>query len=292
MTALTWGRRYAMCPPTHYEVAYAINPWMGGTVDRDRAMAQWEALGAAIRAAGGEVEVVEAQPGLPDMVFTANAGVVDARADGHRFIAGSMRHPERVAETGFFTRWAATRGMAVQRLSGRAVLEGLGDCMPLGDVLVSGYGARSNVTAHNDLQRLTGRDVVSVELADLRWYHVDLTLCPLGERRAIVFPDAYDPAGRSAVMARIPEPLVLDVVEAATFAANSVVVGSTVIMPSCPPRVGAQLEAWGYDVAVVDVGEFTKAGGAVRCLTLPLDTDLSVADDDRTPVQDRPLEVA
>jgi N-dimethylarginine dimethylaminohydrolase len=197
-------------------------------------------------------------------------------AGGPVFIAGRMRHPERTAEIGHATRWAAGAGMRVATLSERAVLEGIGDCMPLGDALVAGYGARSTLAAHCDLQRLTGRDVVSVELADLRWYHVDLTLCPLDERRAIVYPDAYDHAGAAAVMARIAEPLVLDGAEAETFAANSIVVGSTVIMPACPPRVGRQLEAWGFDVVVVDVGEFTKAGGAVRCLTLPLDTALTV----------------
>jgi N-dimethylarginine dimethylaminohydrolase len=290
MTDLGWGRRYLMCPPTHFEVAYAINPWMGGTVDRDRAMDQWTSLVATIRAAGGDVEVIDPVPGLPDMVFTANAGLVDATADGGgTFIAGAMRHPERTAETAHFTRWAALRGLAVQPLSARAVLEGIGDCMPLGEVLVSGYGARSTLAAHCDLQRLTGRTVISVELADLRWYHVDLTLCPVDARRAIVFPDAYDAAGAREVMARIPEPLVLTADEAATFAANAVVVGTTVVVPACPPRVGAQLEAWGYDVAVVDVGEFVKAGGAVRCLTLPLDTVLSRAED-RTPA--RTLEVA
>jgi N-dimethylarginine dimethylaminohydrolase len=279
---LPWGRRYLMCPPTHFEVAYAINPWMGGAVDRDLAMTQWESLVSAIRTACGEVEVAEAVPGLPDMVFTANAGLVD----GATFIASRMRHPERTPETGHFTRWAGTRGMAVESLSAGAVLEGLGDCLPLGDALVSGYGARSTLTAHCDLQRLTGRDVVSVELADLRWYHVDLTLCPLDDRRAIVFPDAYDAEGARQVLARIPEPLVLAADEAATFAANSVVVDRTVIMPATPPRVGAQLEAWGFDVVTVDVSEFVKAGGAVRCLTLPLDTVLSVPREDDAAARD------
>ncbi len=284
MASLTWGQRYLMCPPSYYEVAYAINPWMGGTVDTDLAMAQWETLVGAIRLAGGDVEVMEAVEGLPDMVFTANAGVVD---DG-TLIAGAMRHPERVAETGHFTRWAASNGMGVERLHEGAVLEGLGDCMVLGDTLVSGYGARSNLTAHSELERLTGRSVISVELTDLRWYHVDLTLCPLDSERAIVYPDAYDRLGAKKVMAEIAEPLVLTAEEAATFAANSIVVGSTVIMPAIPTRVGAQLEAWGFDVVQVDVSEFLKAGGAVRCLTLPLDTVLSA----RAAALDETMEVA
>lgn len=280
-TTLTWGHRYLMCAPDHFEVAYAINPWMGGTVDRDRAQEQWHTLVATLRAAGAAVEVIDAVPGLPDMVFTANAGVVD----GTTFVSAAMRHHERRGETEHFRRWAAGRGMAVATLSDEAYLEGLGDCMPLGDALVVGHGGRSNLHAHRDLAALTGRQVIGVALDDSRWYHVDLTLCPLDDRRAIVFPDAYDAEGAREVMAAIPEPLVLTEAEAVTFAANTVVVGSTVIMPACPPRVGAQLEGWGYDVVVVDVAEFTKAGGAVRCLTLPLDTELKTT-------ADRSLEVA
>ncbi|HUG86310.1 MAG TPA: arginine deiminase-related protein [Euzebya sp.] len=270
---MTWGHRYLMCPPDHFEVTYAITPWMGGTVDRDRAQRQWHEMVATLRMAGAVVEVIEPVTGLPDMVFTANAGVVD----GTTFVPGAMRHPERRGETEHFRRWAAGQGMAIAPLSDAALLEGLGDCMPLGDALVVGHGGRSNLHAHRDLTALTGRRVIGVALADPRWYHVDLTLCPLDDRRAIVHPAAYDAAGARQVMASIPEPLVLTEAEAATFAANAVVVGSTVIMPACPPRIGARLEAWGYDVVVVDVSEFTKAGGAVRCLTLPLDTALQTA---------------
>ena len=283
--ALGWGRRYMMCPPDHFQVAYAINPGMGGTVDPDRAMAEWQDLVDTIRSAGGEVEINPAQPGLPDMVFSANAGVVD----GSTFIAGRMRHAERVEEVGHVSNWALHNGFDVQALSDGALLEGLGDAMPLADAMVVGYGARSNEIAHADLHRLTGREIIPVHLADLRWYHVDLTLCPLDDQRAMVFPDAYDAVGAARVLDRIPEPLVLTEDEASTFAANSIVVGSTVIMPAAPLRVGRQLEAWGFDVVVVEVGEFAKAGGAVRCLTLPLDTQLSVVP---STIEPSPLEAA
>ncbi|MEE8601045.1 dimethylarginine dimethylaminohydrolase family protein [Euzebya tangerina] len=270
MSDLTWGQRYAMCAPTFFDVVYSINPWMGGTVDPDVAMTQWETLAAAIRMAGGEVDVVQPMADLPDMVFVANAGVVS----GPAFIPGAMRYPERAPETAAFVQWAGAVGFTVERLPEGAVLEGTGDAMPLGDVVVSGYGARTNRAAHAALTRLTDVEVVPVRLQDPRWYHVDLTLCPLDSRRAMVYPEAYDRAGAAAVIAHIAEPLVLTEAEAATFAANSIVVGRTVIMPACPPRVGRLLEAWGFDVVVVDVGEFQKAGGAVRCLTLPLDTSI------------------
>lgn len=268
---LRWGQRYLMCPPTHFEVACAINSWMGGRVDADLAMSQWETLVATLRLAGATVDVVPPVSGLPDMVFTANAGIVD----GTTFHAGAMRHPQRRPETARFIHWFTAQGLVVERLPAGAVLEGLGDCLPLGEGLVAGHGTRSTRSAHRHLTAVTGRPVISVRLTDPRWYHVDLTLCPLDDRHAIVYPDAYDPADASEVLATIPEPLVLDEGEASTFAANAVVVGRTVVMPACPRRVGIRLESWGFEVVVVAVGEFVKAGGAVRCLTLPLDTRLS-----------------
>ncbi|MGH3850234.1 MAG: hypothetical protein ACRDRT_11095, partial [Pseudonocardiaceae bacterium] len=96
----------------------------------------------------------------------------------------------------------------------------------------------------------------------------------LDERRAIVAPLGWDRYGAAVVQALVPEPLVLEDDEALSFCANSVVVGTTVMMPVCPPRVGRQLEAWGFDVVVVAVDEFLKAGGGCRCLTLALDVRL------------------
>lgn len=269
---LSWGRRYLMCPPDHFEVAYEINPWMHAEVgvDRDRAADQWEALVATLRAAGAAVEVLVPQPGLPDMVFTANAGVVN----GPRFVPARFRHRPRRAEVAFDVAWFQAQGFAVDPLPASVAHEGAGDALPFAGVLVSGYRLRSDAAAHAPLSRLVGAPVRSVELVDPRLYHLDLTFCPLDERRAVVAPTGWDSYGRRVVEALVPEPLVLEDHEALAFCANSVVVGTTVVMPACPPRVGRILESWGFEVVVCDVGEFLKAGGGCRCLTLALDVTL------------------
>ena len=86
---MRWGRRYLMCPPAHFGVLYEINPWMHRevTVDVDRAQAQWDELVRTIRAAGAVVELLEPVEGLPDLVFTANAGVVN----GSQFVPTRFR---------------------------------------------------------------------------------------------------------------------------------------------------------------------------------------------------------
>jgi N-dimethylarginine dimethylaminohydrolase len=263
-----------MCPPQHFGVLYEINPWMhrSVSVDPDTARAQWERLVATLRAAGAEVVVMEPRPEVPDLVFTANAGLVN----GGQFVPSHFRHPERQAETEIDAAWFADRGWRVDRLPEALDHEGAGDALPFTGpngrtVLLSGYSFRSDAPAATELSALLGCPVRSIQLVDPRLYHVDLTFCPLDSRRAIVAPLGWDAYGRKVVEALVPEPLYLEVEEMLGFCANSVVVGSTVVMAQCPTRVGKVLEGWGFDVAVVEVSEFLKAGGGCRCLTLALD---------------------
>lgn len=272
--ALAWGRRYLMCPPDHFDVAYTINPWMDVhvSVDLDRARDQWEGLRSTLVTAGADVEVIDAQPGLPDMVFTANCGLVD----GNRFFPGRMKHPERQEETPHFRSWFRDRGYQLVEMADDVIQEGAGDALPFRGAFVAGHRSRSSSSAYADLVGKAGWDVYPIELPDPRYYHIDLVFCPLDDDRAIIAPVGLTEDGQRVLQSLVPEPLVLEDDEAATFVANSIVIGRTVVMPSCPPRVGRQLERWGFDVAPVDVGEFLKAGGAVRCLTLALDVRTGV----------------
>ena len=277
---LRWGRRYLMCPPRHFGVLYEINPWMSRevSVDPDQALAQWEGLVATLEAAGAEVVVMEPEADVPDLVFTANAGVVN----GGQFVPSHFRHPERRPETPINAGWFAKRGWRVDHLPAELDHEGAGDALPFTPddgrtVLLSGYSFRSDAGAATELSTLLKCPVRPIQLVDPRLYHVDLTFCPLDSRRAIVAPLGWDAYGRKVVEALVPEPLVLSDDETLSFCANSVVVGTTIVMPAVPPRVGRQLEAWGFGVVECDVGEFLKAGGGCRCLTLAIDTVLSRA---------------
>ena len=278
MAELSWGRSYVMCPPHHFGVLYEINPWMHEevAVEHERASEQWTNLVGTLRLAGAEVVTMEAHPEVPDLVFTANAGIVN----GRQFVPSHFRHPERQGETEIDAAWFAARGFEVGRLPAHLDHEGAGDALPFTPdggqtVLVSGYSFRSDAAALPELGQLLGCPVRSVQLVDPRLYHLDLTFCPLDERRAICAPSGWDRYGRTVIEALVPEPLWLEEDEALSFCANSVVVGRTIVMPHTPPRVGRQLEAWGFTVVESPVGEFLKAGGGCRCLTLALDTVLA-----------------
>ncbi|HLM62673.1 MAG TPA: arginine deiminase-related protein [Acidimicrobiales bacterium] len=277
---LDWGRRFLMCPPQHFGVLYEINPWMNRAiaVDPDLARDQWEALLATLRAAGAEIVVMEPDPEVPDLVFTANAGLVN----GGQFVPSHFRHPERQAETEVDAAWFAARGWRVDRLPDHLDHEGAGDALPFTPasgrtVLLSGYSYRSDAPAATELSTLLRCPVRPIQLVDPRLYHLDLTFCPLDDRRAIIAPLGWDTYGRKVVEALVPEPFVLTDDEALSFCANSVVVDGTVVMPTVPPRVGRVLEAWGFTVVECRIGEFLKAGGGCRCLTLGLDVTLSPA---------------
>jgi len=282
---LPWGRRYLMCPPVHFGVLYEINPWMHRevTVDPDRARTQWDRLVATLQEAGAAVEAMEPHPDVPDLVFTANAGLVNAAPTTGAvgaFVPSNFRHPERQPETRVNAAWFGGRGWRVDPLPDGLDHEGAGDALPFTPeggrtVLLSGYSFRSDATAATELSRLLGCPVRPVQLVDPRLYHLDLTFCPLDGRRAIAAPLGWDAYGRKVVEALVPELLVLSDDEALSFCANSVVVDRTVVMPITPPRVGRQLEDWGFEVVECRVDEFLKAGGGCRCLTLALDTVLA-----------------
>jgi len=272
VTPLGWGSRYLMCPPEHFKLLYEINPWMHREVqaDTDRAWDQWHRLVTTLETAGATVELQPPAEDWPDLVFTANAGIVN----GRQFIPARFRHPERQGETPYDEAWFAGHDFDVSPLPLGVCQEGAGDALPFGSSLVAAYRFRSDAASHAYLSHLTGAAVRSIELVDERLYHLDLTLCPLDDRRAIVAPLGWDRYGCQVMEALVPEPLVLDDDETLSFCANSVVVGSTVVMPACTPRVGRQLEAWGFDVVICPIGEFLKAGGGCRCLTLALDVVL------------------
>ena len=273
---LSWGRHYLAVDPTHFRVDYAINPYMdlADQPDPRRAREQWQGLVDALRAAGAEVEVLDQRADAPDMVYAMNLGlVVNRSADDRHVVMSHMRHPERRMETGTAQRWFAGHGFTTSYVGRDGVGAHLeaGDAFAFGDALVVGYGPRTEELGLKHLATDLDVRVRGLRITHPGMYHLDLAFCPLDERHAMVCPAAFDDDSSAAALELVPEPLVLTEAEALTFCANSVVVGRTVLMPACPDRVRAQLEDWGFEVVLIDLGELHKGGGSARCLTNPLD---------------------
>ena len=285
MSELAWGRRYVMVRPDHFRVEYAINPYMDPSDQPDprRAMGQWVDLASTVERLGGHVEVVPQRPDAPDMVYAMNLGLGVVRPDGTGLVTGHvvmshMRYAERRMETESAGPWFERSGRSTSYVGRDGVGAHLeaGDVFAWGDGLVAGYGPRTEELALKHLATDLGVRVRGVRITHPAMYHLDLAFCPLDDRRALIAPGAFDAASASALLELVPEPLVLSDEEAlTTFCANSIVVGRTVVMPAgAPARVVARLRDWGFDVVEVDVSEFHKGGGSVRCLTNPVDVTL------------------
>jgi N-dimethylarginine dimethylaminohydrolase len=270
-----------MVRPDHFRVDYRINPYMDlhDQPDAGRAMAQWVGLVSTIERLGGTVEVVPQRADAPDMVYAMNLGLGTVRPDGASHVVMShMRHAERRLETPAAQRWFERSGRSTSYVGRDGVGAHLeaGDVFAWGDALVAGYGPRTEELALKHLATDLGVRVRGVRITHPAMYHLDLAFCPLDDRRAMVAPGAFDAASAAALLDLVPEPLVLTDEEAlTTFCANSIVIGDTVLMPAgAPERVVSQLAAWGFEVVEVEVGEFHKGGGSVRCLTNPVDVVL------------------
>jgi N-dimethylarginine dimethylaminohydrolase len=261
--------RILMCPPEFYGIEYEINPWMSRSRGSrpDRAHRQWRALYEALGGLGVRVDLLEPRPGLPDLVFTANAGLVV----GQRFFSSRFRHEVRARETPYFDAWFASQGYAVEHLPEGVFFEGAGDALFCGPTLFAGYRIRSDVYGHQYLARVLGKQVLPLELIDPHFYHLDTCFCPLAPGEAIYYPAAFDSYGNKVLEKSVSRLIPVVEGEAKRFGCNAVVVGRAVILNTGCERLTADLRRRGYEPIAIELDEFLKAGGSAKCLTLRLD---------------------
>lgn len=264
-------RRLLMCPPEHFELRYAINPWMrgGAPVRRERALAQWQALRIAL-AHHARVLTIDPDPDLPDMCFTANAGLVA----GNAFVPSRFRHAERRGEESLFARWFEENGYRCLRLPDDVVFEGAGDALfDARRRLWIGHGQRTDRAAIQVLRDLLGVDVMPLRLIDERWYRLDTAFCPLANGRLLYYPGAFDAPSQQLIAKEWPvdRRIAVDTTDAALFVCNAISLGTHLLLSGAGKALRARLALAGQHVQFVALDEFHKAGGSARCLSLPLD---------------------
>jgi N-dimethylarginine dimethylaminohydrolase len=254
-----------MCPPDYFGIEYEINPWMNLRLgsDSERARRQWTALYDTLRELGVAADLIEPAPGLPDLVFTANSGLVFNRL----FIVSQFRYGVRQGESPHFEEWANRRGFEVVRPPEGYHFEGAGDALFCGETLFAGYRFRSDVRSHQWIAEKLGVEVLPLELVDPRFYHLDTCFCPLAPDLALFYPGAFDEYGRSVLRDRVPHLIEVVAEEAISFSCNAVVVGETVILNEGAPKLAEALAERAFTVRLHDFSEFIKSGGSAKCLT-------------------------
>ncbi len=259
-----------MCRPRYYTIAYEINPWMSvrRQIAHGRAAKQWLALYTTLtKRLKLRVRLLPPVDGLPDLVFTANAGLIAGRT----FIRSNFRHPERQGEEPVVERYARRLGLRVVTLPRAINFEGEGDALFLGETLFLGFRFRSDALVHERLSRAIGRRVLPLELANRRFYHLDTCFCPLTDHAALWFPGAFDRYGRRVIEANVPDPIAVSEADARRFACNAVVAGRHIVTNSgVSTTFRKALATRGFTLHTVGLSEFLKAGGAAKCLVLRL----------------------
>ncbi len=264
--------RLLICSPDYYGIEYEINPWMrvSNAADPQKARDQWVQLIRVLEEeVGAKLERLTPVPGLPDLVFTANAGVVyEGKAVPSRF-----RHPERQREEEHFERWFAEKGYQVIMLEKECFFEGAGDLLGFPDTWFGGYRQRSDIRAYPQLSELFGKEILPLELVSGHFYHLDTCLCPLSGGELLYYPPAFDSYAQTTIAHRVEENrrLVVPQNEAERFACNAVCIDTHVVLPSGCPETMSMLQDRGYTPHPVELDQFLKAGGSAKCLTLALD---------------------
>jgi len=256
-----------MCPPTYFAVRYRINPWMHpeDPVDVDRANVQWRRLHAALVELGHTVEVMSPRPGLPDMVFSANGGLVI----GRRALIPRFKHPERAGETRHFA--AALRRLGIREMHRASYInEGEGDFLATGGRLLAGFGPRTQRRALDEASAFFGVPVTALRLVDPRFYHLDTALGRIDERTIAYWPEAFSPDSRRVLAELFPDAIIADEEDANALALNLVSDGSTVITAPGRPRLCSQIAERGPLVLELPTDELRKAGGGAKCCVLEL----------------------
>lgn len=264
-----------MCPPEHFDVVYEINPWMDASVpvQRDRALAQWERLVETYRSLGHQVDVLDPQPGLPDMVFAANGSTV---VDG-TVLTARFANPERAAEADHHHNWHQSHSTELgwRRIARPTYInEAEGDFAVAGDVVLAGHGFRTDPRGHRELADLIDLPVIGLRLIDPRFYHLDVALTVLddtpGAAEIAWYPGAFSAGSQATVRRLFPHAIEVDERDALVLGLNAVSDGLHVMLPSAATGFAEQLSRRGYTPVGIDLAELLKGGGSVKCCTQEL----------------------
>lgn len=261
-------RRYAMTAPTFFTVEYAINPWMdtSNPVDTALAVRQWENLVSTYRSLGHTVELVEPVDGLPDMVYAANGGLIINGPAGPKAVVARFAYPERAGEAAAHAEWMTANGFDPRHT--HYTNEGQGDLLVVGSTILAGFGFRTELQAHAEVAQITGLPVVSLELVDPRFYHLDTALAVLDDDTIAYYPPAFSDEARARLQALFPDATEVATADAYVLGLNVVSDGRHVVLPATAVGFARQLVDAGFEPIPVDLSELLKGGGSVKCCTL------------------------
>ena len=274
-------RKVLMVDPEHFDVKYAINPFMSDSagklnkIDKAKAREQWAGLADAYRKLAYEVIVLNAQPELPDMVFAANQSLPFWMLGEIRpaVVMARMASPFRKAEVAFFSEWYAKNGYRIFLLPDDGItFEGNGDVLIQNSlpVIWAASGPRTTSSVWKHLEEITGYQVNTLVLRHPEFYHLDTCFSVLTEDTVALYPGAFDDEDLRRIRRGFLNVIEIDYEECSLmFAGNCHSPdGKNVIVQPGAERFQAALVQRGFNVVEVETSEFMKSGGSVFCMKM------------------------
>ncbi len=257
-------KKVLLCPPIYFQIRYQINPWMktADQINQPQAQQQWLKLTSLYTHLGIKIATIRPRPDLPDMIFTADQGLVENSS----VILANFRFKQRRPETKTYQRWFKKQGFRILTLPKNLYFEG-GDILRACRKIIAGHGFRTSPQAPQAIAKLLKNPVISLKLISPYFYHLDTCLLPLSPREAFYYPSAFDQASQKKLAQLFSKLIPFTKKEAFSLAANSISTDHQIIIPSSAATLVKKLAQLGYKAFLAEVGEFAKAGGGIRCLT-------------------------
>lgn len=269
-----------MIDPAYFTVEYVINPHMEGNIgkiDKPKAKEQWTGIKSVFQNLGLPVYVVDGQPDLPDMVFSANQSLPFIDPNGKKHVVMSIMHSsQRKDEVAFVEQWYRLNGYEIHHLDSKKIhdFEGMGDAIWHSGkrLLWGGYGYRSSLRAYQSISELFNVPIIVLELTHPEFYHLDTCFCSLNEESALIYPEAFTEEGLRLIKKMIPHVYEVNSHEAEKlFACNATSPdGKNVIIQKGCTEINKLLSEADFTIHEVDTSEYLKSGGSVFCMKMLL----------------------
>ena len=262
-----------MCNPKYFDVIHRdLNYHMKleKNVNKDLAIKQWTNLYTLLQDIPVEVELINPVESLVDMVFAANAALIDNRT--YTAIMSNFRAIPRIPETLYWAEFLENRGYKIVYMDNK--FEGQGDALfsHFNKYLWCGYGFRSNDEAALEISHILQNTVVfSLKLIRPEFYHLDTCFCVLDDEYVLYYPDAFDESSYEKINKVFPthKQIKVNYDDAIFFTCNAVNIGKYIIIHTMVnEQLEKKLNEKGFKIIINNMSEFLLSGGSCKCCIL------------------------
>ncbi|MFO7668253.1 MAG: arginine deiminase family protein [Bacteroidales bacterium] len=239
------------------EMIHGISSASLGLPDYKLALKQHSGYVEALRLCGLKVTILEPDPRFPDSTFVEDVALCTSRFAVLTNPGAPSRNGEK---TGMFP-VLKTFFPLVERIIAPGTLDA-GDVMMVGDHFYIGISERTN---HEGAAQLTGilqKNGFSGEKVPLnKMLHLKTGVSYLENNHMLVSGEFCNHKAFSRYER-------IEVEESESYAANSLWINGTVLVPEGFPVTLEKIKKAGYPTILLDVSEFRKLDGGLSCLSL------------------------